>query len=156
MAEAALFIGWGAPISGREATGLEIFNESVEYWGRLQQEGRIESFEVVLLYPYGGDLRIRPAARKPRAAERRRWRRRVFAPDDEGWADSRNLGVVTGRPRRRAGPPDRALPAGRRRTDLRARGLHRRPSCVRQQSECRICSVRQSTISSYYECASAM
>src|SRR5215218_7262599 len=56
MAEAALFIGWGAPVRGREAKGLEVFNESVEYWGRLQQEGRIESFEVVLLYPHGGDL----------------------------------------------------------------------------------------------------
>jgi|SRR5215211_1270673 len=56
MAEAALFIGWGAPISGREAKGLDVLNESVEYWGVLQQEGRIESFEVVLLYPHGGDL----------------------------------------------------------------------------------------------------
>ena len=56
MAEAGLFIGWGAPVRGREAKGLEVFNESVEYWGRLQQEGRIENFEVVLLYPHGGDL----------------------------------------------------------------------------------------------------
>jgi hypothetical protein len=56
MAEAALFVGWGAPVRGREAKGLEVFNESVEYWGRLQQENRIESFEVVLLYPHGGDL----------------------------------------------------------------------------------------------------
>lgn len=56
MAEAALFVGWGAPVRGREAKGLEVFGESVEYWGRLQQDGRIESFEVVLLYPHGGDL----------------------------------------------------------------------------------------------------
>ena len=56
MAEAGLFIGWGAPVRGREAKGLEVFNEGVEFWGRLQQEGRIESFEVVLLYPHGGDL----------------------------------------------------------------------------------------------------
>ena len=56
MAEAGLFIGWGAPVRGREAKGLEVFNESVEYWGRLQQEGRIENFELVLLYPHGGDL----------------------------------------------------------------------------------------------------
>jgi hypothetical protein len=56
MAEAGLFVGWGAPVRGREAKGLEVFNESVEYWGRLQQEGRIENFEVVLLYPHGGDL----------------------------------------------------------------------------------------------------
>jgi hypothetical protein len=56
MAEAGLFIGWGAPVRGREAKGLEVFNEAVAYWGSLQQEGRIESFEVVLLYPHGGDL----------------------------------------------------------------------------------------------------
>ena len=56
MADAGLFIGWGAPVRGREAKGLEVFNQSIEYWGRLQQEGRIESFEVVILYPHGGDL----------------------------------------------------------------------------------------------------
>jgi hypothetical protein len=56
MAEAALFIGWGAPVRGREGKGLEIFNESVAYWGGLQQDGRIENFEVVILYPHGGDL----------------------------------------------------------------------------------------------------
>jgi hypothetical protein len=56
MAEAGLFVGWGAPVRGREAKGLEVFNESVAYWGRLEEDGRIESFEVVLLYPHGGDL----------------------------------------------------------------------------------------------------
>ena len=54
MAQAGLFIGWGAPVPGREAKGLEVFNDGVEYWGRLQQEGRIESFDVVLLSPNGG------------------------------------------------------------------------------------------------------
>jgi hypothetical protein len=56
MAEMGVFIGWGAPVRGREAKGLEVFNEAIEYWGRLQQDGEIESFEVVLLYPHGGDL----------------------------------------------------------------------------------------------------
>jgi hypothetical protein len=56
MAEMGLFIGWGAPVRGREAKGLDVFDAGVEYWGRLQQEGQIESFEVVLLYPHGGDL----------------------------------------------------------------------------------------------------
>ena len=56
MADDGLFIGWGAPVRGREAKGLEVFSESIGYWGRLQQEGRIESFEVVILYPHGGDL----------------------------------------------------------------------------------------------------
>ena len=56
MAEMGLFIGWGAPVRGREAKGVEVFNEGVAYWGGLQQDGQIESFEVVLLYPHGGDL----------------------------------------------------------------------------------------------------
>jgi hypothetical protein len=56
MAEAGLFIGWGAPVRGRESRSLDVFNESIQYWGSLQQGGRIENFEVVLLYPHGGDL----------------------------------------------------------------------------------------------------
>ena len=56
MADAGLFIGWGQVVRGREKRAVEVFNESVEYWGGLQQEGRIESFEVLLLEPHGGDL----------------------------------------------------------------------------------------------------
>ena len=56
MADAGLFIGWGAPVRGREAKGLDIFNEALVYYGRLQQEGVIESFEAVILEPHGGDL----------------------------------------------------------------------------------------------------
>ena len=56
MAEMGLFIGWGAPVRGREAKGLEVFSEAVAYAGRLQEEGRIESSEVVILTPHGGDL----------------------------------------------------------------------------------------------------
>jgi hypothetical protein len=56
MADHGLFIGWGDPVYGREEKGLAVFNESMEYYGRLQQDGRIESFEVGLLDPHGGDL----------------------------------------------------------------------------------------------------
>jgi len=56
MAEAALFIGWGEATRGREKEALEIFNKSVQYWGRLQQEGKIERFDVALLEPHGSDL----------------------------------------------------------------------------------------------------
>jgi hypothetical protein len=56
MADAGLFIGWGAPVRGREAKGLDIFNEALAYYGRLQQDGVIESFEAVILEPHGGDL----------------------------------------------------------------------------------------------------
>jgi hypothetical protein len=56
MADAGLFVGWGAPVRGREAKGLEVFNEALEYYGKKQESGAIESFEVALLEPHGGDL----------------------------------------------------------------------------------------------------
>jgi hypothetical protein len=56
MAEAGLFIGWGEPVTGREAKGLEVFGEALAYYGKAEQDGRIESQEVVLLGPHGGDL----------------------------------------------------------------------------------------------------
>jgi hypothetical protein len=33
-----------------------VFNEALAYYGRKQDEGAIESTEVVLLSPHGGDL----------------------------------------------------------------------------------------------------
>jgi hypothetical protein len=56
MAQAGLFIGWGEPIAGREAKGLEVFAEALAYYGKAEQDGRIESHETVLLGPHGGDL----------------------------------------------------------------------------------------------------
>jgi hypothetical protein len=54
MADRMLFIGWGAPVPGREERGLEVFNESMGLYGQFQQDGRIESFDVVLLDPNPG------------------------------------------------------------------------------------------------------
>jgi hypothetical protein len=51
-----LFIGFGPPIRGRERQALAVFNEAMQYWTRLQQQGEIESFESVFLEPHGGDL----------------------------------------------------------------------------------------------------
>lgn len=56
MADNALFVGWGAPVRGREQKGLDVFNEAIAFYSRLQEQGEIESFEVVLLDPHGGDL----------------------------------------------------------------------------------------------------
>ena len=56
MADRVLFIGWGESIAGREERGLEVFNEAIGILGRMQQEGRIEKFDVVLLGPNGGSL----------------------------------------------------------------------------------------------------
>jgi DNA-3-methyladenine glycosylase len=49
MADRVLFISWHAPVRGREERGLEVFNEAMGLYGRMQQEGRIEKFDVVLL-----------------------------------------------------------------------------------------------------------
>jgi hypothetical protein len=56
MAEAGLYIGWGEVTRGREKAALDVWNESLQYYGRLQQEGRIERFDVVVLNPTGGDV----------------------------------------------------------------------------------------------------
>ncbi|HTQ67518.1 MAG TPA: hypothetical protein VMI13_02395 [Solirubrobacteraceae bacterium] len=56
MAEAGLFIGWGEPVTGREAKGLQVFAEALAYYGKAEQEGRIESHETAFLGPHGGDL----------------------------------------------------------------------------------------------------
>ena len=56
MADAALFIGWGAPVRGREGKGLEVFGEATAYYAGLQEGGQIESWEAVLLEPHGGEL----------------------------------------------------------------------------------------------------
>lgn len=56
MAGDALFLGWGPVVRGRELKSLEVFQEALEYYGQLQQAGRLESFEPVFLAPHGGDL----------------------------------------------------------------------------------------------------
>ncbi|SRR6266540_2482622 len=56
MADAGLFIGWGQVVRGREDRALDVFNETLELYGQLQSDGRIEDFEVALLDPHGGEL----------------------------------------------------------------------------------------------------
>jgi hypothetical protein len=56
MADAGLFIGFGNPVRGRESQAIELFNETIGWYTRLQEEGEIESFEPVFLEPHGGDL----------------------------------------------------------------------------------------------------
>jgi len=52
----ALFIGWGQTVHGRERQAQQVFDEAVQYFGGLQQQGEIEAFEPVALEPHGGDL----------------------------------------------------------------------------------------------------
>ena len=48
MADRALHISWGPVVPGREERSLEVFNEAMGLYGRLQNDGRIESFDVTL------------------------------------------------------------------------------------------------------------
>ena len=53
MADRMMFISWRESVHGREERALEVFNEALGLYGRMAQEGRIESFEVKLLNPNG-------------------------------------------------------------------------------------------------------
>ncbi len=56
MAERAVFIGFGVPVRGREERAVAVFNDFVALFGRMAGDGRIESMDVTLLDPHGGDL----------------------------------------------------------------------------------------------------
>jgi hypothetical protein len=56
MADRALFVGFGAPVRGREERAVEVFGEFVAMFGRMQSDGRIEGMDVTLLDSHGGDL----------------------------------------------------------------------------------------------------
>jgi hypothetical protein len=51
MADRVLFISWGQTVRGSEERSLEVFNDALGILGRMQQDGRIEGFDVVLLNP---------------------------------------------------------------------------------------------------------
>jgi hypothetical protein len=53
MADRVLLITWREVVRGREERALETWNEALGLFGRMQQDGRIESFDVVLLNPNG-------------------------------------------------------------------------------------------------------
>jgi hypothetical protein len=55
MADRVLFISWGQTVRGAEEHALEVFNDALGILGRMQQDGRIEGFDVVLLNA-NGDL----------------------------------------------------------------------------------------------------
>ena len=56
MANAVIFVGWNRPSVGREQQAMQVFQKSLEFYGKLQSEGRIDSFEPVILSAHGGDL----------------------------------------------------------------------------------------------------
>ena len=63
MADRILFITWKAPVRGLEERAVESFNEAIGLYGRMQQEGRIESFDVALLNSHRRPRRLPPAQR---------------------------------------------------------------------------------------------
>jgi hypothetical protein len=56
MADRALFLGWSRATVGREQQAMNLWGKTIEYYGQLQAEGKIESWEPVLLSAHGGDL----------------------------------------------------------------------------------------------------
>ncbi|MDR7316434.1 hypothetical protein [Brevibacillus nitrificans] len=49
-------VGWGEIIAGREQAAQATLNNAMQYCIRLQQEGKIDRCEVVVLEPHGSDL----------------------------------------------------------------------------------------------------
>jgi hypothetical protein len=56
MADAALVLQWDRVVPGREQQALSLFGQALEYYGTLQSDGAIESYEPILLDPNGRDL----------------------------------------------------------------------------------------------------
>lgn len=56
MSSNVILFGWNRSIPGRERVSAAHFQEFVQYLGRLQQNGTVQSFDVVFLNSHGGDL----------------------------------------------------------------------------------------------------
>lgn len=56
MANSVLFVGWNRAVVGREKQAMQLFQKCLEYYTKLKEEDKIESFEPVLLSAHGGDL----------------------------------------------------------------------------------------------------
>jgi hypothetical protein len=56
MADHVIFLGWNRSVAGRETQAMQLFQKAIEFYGGLQADGRIESFEPVILAAHGGDL----------------------------------------------------------------------------------------------------
>ena len=41
---------------GREQRALQVFQETIAFYTKLQEDGRISTFDATLLAPHGGDL----------------------------------------------------------------------------------------------------
>ena len=56
MAQGTLFVGWGSIVAGREKVASKVLGEAMVYLQGLKAAGTIQSVDVVLLEPHGGEL----------------------------------------------------------------------------------------------------
>ena len=56
MADRSLFISWTGIIPGRELEATKFFGETLAFYGKLVEEGRIESFEPMVLEGHGAGI----------------------------------------------------------------------------------------------------
>jgi hypothetical protein len=64
MADEALFIGCGEVVRGFERKAVEVFNEALQYYGGLQQDGKVERVEArSSCSPRRRSRRLHPVAR---------------------------------------------------------------------------------------------
>ena len=56
MSTNAILFSWNRPLPGREPMSAQHFQDFTQYLQGLKAQGAIESFEPVLLQPYGGEL----------------------------------------------------------------------------------------------------
>ena len=56
VANFGLFFGFGNPARGREVQASQVFGETMAYWNQRKAAGEIDSIEVAILQPHGGDL----------------------------------------------------------------------------------------------------
>lgn len=99
MAEGVLFISWGEPKAGREERGLEVFNEALGYYGKCQQDGRIESFDVVLFEPnadMNGYIELRGSVDQLNALREEEEYRKILVDASMVCKKMRVLGGATG------------------------------------------------------------
>lgn len=56
MADSGIFMGWTRPATGASHKAMELYKHIDGYFNLLHAEGRIASFDTVLLGANGGDL----------------------------------------------------------------------------------------------------
>src|SRR3954453_375235 len=82
MADRGLLTTWGEVVRGREERALENFNDIMGYYGRAQQQGKIEKFDTVLCFPTGrldGFIRVDGSAQQLAAMKEDREFQRLTA-----------------------------------------------------------------------------